>query len=260
MRRRYRRLVLLGAAVYLLALGVQMPAAWALHWVRGGIPESLSWTEVEGSVWGPTFRGLRIALAEDRAFTLERVRLELRGLPLLAGRAIWDLRARAFGGRGRGQVGLALDGSWRLERLRGSARLQRMPGVSEWGPVGPLSGSVTYSAKGWTGQPVPREGRFRARVEGLASGRKGKARALGDYRLEGRFRESGRFAGDLRTERAVGLGLEGTFRGDLDSGRLRFEGEGWSPAEAGPTLREILPVSQGDGDARAAIEWSGRLR
>ena len=259
MRRRAILLTGLGVLAYLVALVVQVPAGWALHWSRGSLPAGIEWQGGEGSIWHPRVRAVTVNLPAGNRLAVAPAELRVQPLRMLTGRLAVKARAGLLGGETRARGSVGLDGNWRVARAQGSLELAALSSV------GPLldfaqEGRLLFAARDLKGARLPAGGTFRASLEGFRVGWVDSPGPLGEYRLEGRVTGPGRIKGRVRTTEAGSLGLKGRLQADLRAGRARFDGEAWATDDAPDTVRDLLSMLGRVEGNRTRIQWRGRFR
>ncbi len=259
MSRRVIFLAVLGVVIYLGALVVQLPAAWALHWARDAAPSKLQWHGVEGSVWQPRIRSLTMDLPGGNRLAMAPLEARAQVARVLTGHLGVEAEAGLLGGRTAGRAIIGLDGRWRAPRIQGDLRLEALKSV------GPLldfaqEGRLLFAAEGLAGARLPEAGRIRATLEDLRVGLVETPGPLGEYRLEAEITGPGRIEGRIRTIKAGVLGLKGTFHADLRAGKARFDGEGWATENAPEAVQGLLPLLGKVTGNRARIQWQGAFR
>lgn len=257
--RRAARLGVLGAGLYLAALAVQVPAAWVLHWGQGAVPEGVTLSGVEGSVWHPTVERFVANLPRSgRRLEGGPAEVEIGAWQLLRGRLQADLEAMALGGQASGRAAMGWGGAWRVPRAEVRLPLASLGKVDSRLDFG-QSGTLRVTAEGLQGNDVPRSGSLRATVREFRLPAFGPEGPYGTYRAEADFQEGGKLQGRVSTTSARLLGIKGRFRADLSRRTARFNGEAWVPDGAPAEARQVLGLFGKVREGRAPIQWQGGL-
>jgi hypothetical protein len=257
--RRGIRLGLLGLAVYVAALVVQLPAAWLVHWSGDAIPDQVALSGIDGTVWHPRVARIQVDLPGPGALRAGPAEARLHPLGLLTGQLEADLQARGLGGSARARVAMGWGGQWRVTSARADMALESLADVDPRLAFG-QRGRVTVEADGLHGVRLPEAGNVRAVIADFQMPGFGPEGPFGTYVADGRFSEGGSLEADVSTEQARVLAVKGTFRADMGSGRARFNGEAWAPDGAPDAARQLLSLFRSYRDGRARINWQGRLR
>ncbi|MEF8792643.1 type II secretion system protein N [Thiohalorhabdus sp.] len=252
------RLGLLGAGVYLVALAIQVPAAWVVHWGQGAIPEGVTVSGVQGSLWHPTID--RFAVDLPRSGRLQGGPLEARIAvwQLLRGRLGAELEAAALGGEASGRAAMGWGGNWRVPRAEANLPLTRLGEVDPRLDFG-QGGALEVTAEGLRGTRFPDAGSLRGTLREFRLPSFGPEGSYGTYRGEAEIGGPGDVQGRVSTASARLLGFQGDFQADLAAGTARFDGEAWVPDGAPAEARQVLALFGEIQDGRTAIRWQGRL-
>lgn len=252
-------LALLGGSVYLAALAVQVPAAWVVHWGQDALPEKVSLSGVQGSLWHPTVDRFTVDLPQAGRLEGGPAEVQVGLWPLLRGRLRADMEALALGGEATGRAEVGLNGGWRVPRVEASLPLRNLAKVDSRLDFG-QGGTLTVTGEGLQGTELPRKGSLRATVREFRLPGLGPEGPYGTYRAEAEIDDAGRIQGRVVTASADLLGIEGQLQGNLNAGTARFTGEAWVPDGAPEEARQLLGLFGKVREGRAQIRWQGGLR
>jgi len=262
MRRRWVRLGLLGLAVFLVALIAQIPAGWGLYLLRDRLPVQIAWQGAAGTIYDAAIERLAVALPGGRQIVLGPVTVDPSLLPAVTGSVPVAFQIEGYDGQVTGTARMDLNG-WHLPKVQGRLALGALPRLVPQLEAAGLSGGILFRGEDLAGayRGLPTSGKLRATAEDLGVGLIQTERPLGDYALDLQLKSGSSLNGEIRTvaDRAL-LGVEGTVQGSLGTGRLRFQGQGWTPDDAPQAIRDILPLLGQVRDGRVRIQWQGRIR
>lgn len=259
MRKRWVRLVGLGVVVYLLALVVQFPASWALHWARDSVPDTVAWEGVEGTVWSPRFQRIAVSLPGGGRLQIGPGEVRMRPGSLFTGKLGYTFRAEVLGGQVRGRLNYGLGNQWVIPKLQARLDLASLGEVDPRLAMAEARGTLLLAGQDLHGGSLPEGGQVRATLEGLRLGLLPTEDALGEYALEGEVSGPGLLEGTVESLRGGTLDVNGRYRLDLAERTYRFNGEGQAGADAPEALRDMLPMLGTVSDGRVTIRQQGGL-
>ncbi|KPV40119.1 hypothetical protein AN478_08210 [Thiohalorhabdus denitrificans] len=259
MKKRWVRLIGLGVVVYLLALVVQFPASWALHWARGSVPDTVAWEGVEGTVWSPRFQRVAVSLPNGGRLLIGPGEVRMQPGKLLTGELGYTFRAELLGGQVRGRLNHGFGDRWEIPEIQGRLDLANLGEVDPRLAMAEARGGLLFAGQELHGGSLPEGGQVRATLEDLRVGLVPTAGPLGEYALEGEVSGPGRLEGTVETLNGGTLDISGRYRVDLQARTYRFNGEGQAGAEAPEVLRDMLPMLGTVRDGRVTIRQQGRL-
>ncbi len=241
-----RRLLLIGGAVFLVALILHVPAASVFGW--SGLTRTVAMQGVNGTVWSGSASAASVNLAAagqdqaDRSLYLGRLRWRFQPFSLLTGRVEYLVEADGPTIAGlRGRVSPAGEGGVRLLRTRGRARIDAVAPLIAVPMLGGLSGVVDFdldrvvlSGAADGGWPQHADGRLQ--LLGVSVPLLGTD-SLGDFRVS--FRSEGT-AGDVQVEYE-----------DLDNGPLALKGTAALRADGSVERQCTASARDGAGAALA---------
>ena len=253
------RLALLGLVAFGLALAVQVPAAWVVHWNRDRLPDTVALSGIEGTLWHPRVNRIAVELPGSGVLQAGPVELAVRPLGLLSGQLETEFEGEALGGEAAGRASVGWGGQWRLPGARASLALEQLGVVDPRLNFG-QQGRLEVTIDGLGGTSLPEQGRVEAVIRDFRFPGLGPDGIYGTYRARGEFDQGGQLRGEISTEQARVLAIKGNFNANLGDGRARFDGEARAPEGAPPEADQLLSLFRNYKDGRARIRWRGSLR
>lgn len=244
-----RWLLLIGALVFVVTLVTQAPVAVLYAWLKpaGGV----QLMGLEGSV----MQGRAAAVQVDGRVAMEDVVWTLHPLPLLAGRAAFDVSSGKDALLMNGRI-TAVPGGFNADGLRATGALKQLLAAAGQAflPVDGQAGLELTSLRVRKGLPQSAEGRLS--IRGLSS-QLGQPLLLGDFQADITPESDGikalitTLAGPLDASGEARLKQDRSYTLDL---RLR------SKPDADPALVRMLPMlGKPDAQGNYRIQRGGRL-
>jgi hypothetical protein len=253
------RLGLLGLVAFGLALVAQVPAAWLVHWNRDRIPDNVTLSGIEGTLWHPRVNRIAVGLPGGGLLQAGPAELRVRPLGLLGGKLETAFEAEALGGQAAGRATVGLGGQWRVPEARASLALERLGVIDPRLNFG-QQGRLEVTVDGLGGSRLPDQGRVATVIHDFRFPGLGPDGVYGTYRARGEFAQGGQLKGEISTEKARVLAIKGNFQASLRGGRARFDGEARAPKGAPAEAEQLLSLFRNYQNGRARIRWRGRLR
>lgn len=245
-----RRLLMIGGAVFVVALILHVPAGPAFAWA--GLNKQVAMQGVAGTIWSGSASAASVTVAGSgnagpKGVYLGRLRWRFQPLSLFLGRLEYLVEADGPTIAGlRGRISPASGGGVRLVSTRGRARIDAVAPLLSVPMLGGLSGTVDFelehvvlNASEGAGWPERADGRLQLRtvsVPLLGSD------SLGDFDLSFRTEPA---TGDVQVEYADTqsgpLALQGTATLRAD-GSLDRECESRARAGASTSLAQAAPL------------------
>jgi len=251
------RLGLLGLAVFIMIMLVQLPASWVLSWIEAGTSQRLLWHHASGSVFDARVDTLAVSVAPDRQIVLEQVQLDTSILPLLVGRLVFEFKGRINSEEFSGRANLGW-GKWRLQQIQGRIALQALSSLFPELEIFGVRGDVLIRGEGLVGrynQP-PESGSVDAMLENLYLGLIQTRQPLGSYSIKLDDSRAGEMSGALQT---IGndalLNFDVNIRLNAEDRSIALQGQAWAGNSEAEAVQGMLPLMGSVQGNRAQINW-----
>jgi len=251
------RLGLLGLAVFIIVMLVQLPVAWVLSWMDDGASQPLLWQRASGSVFDARVDTLAVSVAPDRRIVFEQVELDTAILPLLVGRLAVEFKGRINNEEFFGRLNLGW-GKWRLHKIQGRIALEALSSLLPELEIFGVRGDVLIRGEGLVGRynQLPDSGSIDAMIENLYLGLIQTRQPLGSYSIKLDDRRDGEMSGALRTvgNKAV-LNFDVNINLNAQNRSVALQGQAWAGNSEAEVVQTVLPLMGPVQGYRAQINW-----
>jgi len=251
------RLGLLGLAVFIIVMLVQLPAAWVLSWIEGGTSQRLLWQHASGSVFDARVDTLVVSVAPDRQIVFEQVQFNTSILPLLVGRLVFEFKGNTNNEEFSVRANLGW-GKWRLQQIQGRIALEALSSLLPELEIFGVRGNLLIRGEGLVGSynQLPGSGSIDAMIENLYLGLIQTRQPLGSYLIKLDDSRAGEMSGVLQT---VGndalLNFYVNINLDAENRSLALQGQAWAGNNDAEEVQGMLPLMGPVQGNRAQINW-----
>lgn len=251
------RLGLLGLAVFIIVMLVQLPTGRALSWIEAGTSQRLLWQHASGSIFDARVDTLVLTLAPDRRILLEQVELNTAILPLLVGRLVIEFKGRINNEEFSGHANLGW-GKWRLQHIQGHLSIQALSALLPELEIFGVRGNLLFRGEGLIGRynQLPDTGSIDAMIEDLYLGLIQTGQPLGSYSIKLDEDDTGDMSGVLQTvsDDAL-LNLDVNINLNAEDRSIALQGQAWAGNSQAEAVQSVLPLMGPVQGNRAQINW-----